>query len=135
MLHLIAGPVDAKKFLQEARWVIESCKLAQLEERGNTLYKLQKHFRMEHVQRLRDEHHAPLNYRHLPHIVAKRTAKSLGDYALMDRRLIRQGLNNEGKVHKILAYYPLPRVSQIYRAVFEGILKEKIETRPVVVKN
>jgi len=43
------------------------------------------------------------------------------------------GLTDQGKVHLLLAAAPAPRLSQVYRAVFEAILNEQISTSPVKV--
>jgi hypothetical protein len=42
-------------------------------------------------------------------------------------------LDNQGKVHLLLAAGAAPRLDQAYRAVFERILNEEISTRPVEV--
>ena len=43
-------------------------------------------------------------------------------------------LGNQGQVHMLLAYYPLPKVQQLYTTVFEDILREKVSTLPVITK-
>ncbi len=41
-------------------------------------------------------------------------------------------LSNPGRVHLLLATAPLPRLEQVYKLVFEKVLKEKVSTAPVV---
>src|SRR5580765_3384493 len=55
VLHVIAGPVNAKEFLREARWVVESHKLALLESRDNEA-QLKAFFRKVHAERLWRDH-------------------------------------------------------------------------------
>jgi hypothetical protein len=52
VLHLMAGPVDAATLLREARWVVESWKLAKLQSKGN-LAKLRTLIGAAHADRLR----------------------------------------------------------------------------------
>ena len=42
-------------------------------------------------------------------------------------------LNNQGKVHLLLALCPMPPLGQVYQFVFERILGEKISTNPVAL--
>ena len=55
VLHVIAGPVDAKTLLREAHWVVDTVKksLAKSENNGKS-FKAQ--FRQHHAERLRKEH-------------------------------------------------------------------------------
>jgi hypothetical protein len=41
-------------------------------------------------------------------------------------------LGNQGKVHLLLASYPMPKIEQVYTLVFEGILNQKLSSIPVV---
>ena len=45
-----------------------------------------------------------------------------------------RGLSAQSQVHALLAYYPLPKIQQLYPIVFEDVLKEKVSTLPVVTK-
>ena len=40
----------------------------------------------------------------------------------------------KGQVHTLLAYYPLPKLQQLYPIVFEDVLREKVSTLPVATK-
>ena len=111
VLHAIAGPVNADVLLREARWVVETSKMSELE--GVKSDARQKMFwRKAHAERLKQEHHLDL----------RRT----------NRQGARPQLNNPGRVHLLLATAPLPRLGQIYKVVFEKILNEKVSTEPVV---
>jgi hypothetical protein len=60
-------------------------------------------------------------------------AKALGAKAVLDRRGGRWVLGNQGRVHVLLAAHCLLPIEQVYGSVFEGILGERISTRPVEV--
>jgi hypothetical protein len=111
VLHAVAGPVKADQFLQEARWVIETLKMARLESKDNS-DSLPDFFRAAHGERLKQT------------------------YGLDIHNLDRAGkhrLDNQGKVHLLLAAAPAARVEQVYKLVFENILGEKVSTAPVLV--
>jgi len=63
------------------------------------------------------------------------SAKSAGAIAVLDRRGGRWGLNNQGRVHVLLAAHAMGPIERLYGSVFEGILGERITTRPVEVVN
>jgi hypothetical protein len=108
VLHAIAGPVDAAAFLREARWALETYKLALLEKpRDETAWK--SFYWQAHAERLRQEHGLDVTG------------------GVRQRRV-----GNQGRVHLILAAAPLPRLEQVYRLVFEKVLGEKVSTAPVV---
>jgi hypothetical protein len=60
-------------------------------------------------------------------------ASALGARGLVDRRGRRWVLGNQGRVHMLLAAHAMVKIEKIYGAVFEGILNEKISTRPVEI--
>jgi hypothetical protein len=111
VLHAIAGPVDAAVLLREARWVVETAKLAALNGRKSDA-RLRDFWRKAHSERLKDEHQV--------------------DVAQPGRWKRRLHWSNQAKVHLLLATVPLPRLEQIYKLVFEKILDEKVSTAPVV---
>jgi hypothetical protein len=125
VLHILAGPVDAETMLREARWVIETNKLAELEGRTNRA-QLQALFRKAHTERLRQEH------RHYASALPASSANpSAGDLAALLGQHEARRLNRQGQVHLLLASAPLVRIDQIYALVFEKILNERISTNPV----
>lgn len=109
VLHAVAGPVDGPTMLREARWAVETYKLASLEDpRG---LRLKTFFRRAHIERLQNEHGMTLK-------------------GGRGRRMPR--LDRPGQVHLLLSGVPLPQLGQVYKLVFERILGEKISTAPVV---
>jgi hypothetical protein len=127
VLHAVAGPVDADTFLREARWANETYRLAQLE--APTAPQLQAFFRKAHLDRLQREHRLFLPPQRLPPADAL-NARVL-DWAFVE--YAQRPLNNQGKVHLLLALGPATPLGQVYRIVFERILNEKISTGPVEI--
>jgi len=126
VLHAVAGPVDADTFLREARWANDTYELAQLG--APTPDQLQAFFRKAHLDRLQQEHDVRLPQHQLPHrdaLTGNLLDRSFAQHAHLP-------LNNQGKVHLLLALCPLPPLGQVYQVVFERILNEKISTSPVV---
>lgn len=111
VLHAIAGPVTADAILREARWVVETAKMAALDGIKSDV-RQRAFWRKAHGDRLQSEHRV--------------------DVAKPGRLPRRLNLNKEGKVHLLLATLPLPRLELVYKIVFEKILNEKVSTAPVV---
>ena len=59
--------------------------------------------------------------------------RALGATAVADRRGGRWVLGNQGRVHLLLAGHSLTKIERIYGSVFEGILGERVTTKPVEV--
>ncbi len=110
VLHAVAGPVDARVLLREARWATDIAKLALLENPKDEL-QLRTFFWNAHAQRLQQEHGLNL---------ADGSCPAAGN------------LNTQGRVHLILAAAPLAPLDRVYKLVFEKVLGEKISTTPVV---
>jgi hypothetical protein len=110
VLHAVAGPVNANALLREARWAVETYKLALLENPDDDTG-LRAFFWKAHAERLRREHRFDLT----------------GGGG-------RRKLSNPGRVHLILAAAPLARLEQVYRLVFEKVLGETVTTAPVDVQ-
>jgi hypothetical protein len=62
-----------------------------------------------------------------------REAKAAGAASLADARGRRWVLGNEGRVHMLMAAHAMVKIEKIYGAIFEGILGERISTRPVEI--
>lgn len=60
-------------------------------------------------------------------------AKMAGARAIADRRGRPWVLGNQGRVHLLLASQALGKIEKLYGSVFEGILGEKVSTKPVEV--
>jgi hypothetical protein len=110
VLGAVAGPVNAAALLREARWVVETAKLASLEN-GADETRLRRFWHKAHADRLRQDCGV--------------------DVAAMPSSTARSGLNAQGRVHLLLTAVPMVRIDQCYRLVFERILGERISTAPV----
>jgi hypothetical protein len=127
VLDAVAGPVDAATLLREAKWVVETRKMALLEAHGD-LARGKQFFRMAHAERLpADPRLAGTNWLRLPLAVPTEPAVA----ALLDHNPVARQFDNQGRVHLLLALYPLAPLERIYKAVYEKILNERISTRPV----
>jgi hypothetical protein len=58
-------------------------------------------------------------------------AKLAGATPAIDRGGRRWALGNQGRVHQLLAAHALAKIDTIYGSVFEGILGERVSTKPV----
>jgi len=56
-----------------------------------------------------------------------------GARQLLDRRGRPWVLGNQGRVHMLMAGHSMVKIENIYGSIFEGILNEKISTKPVEV--
>ena len=110
VLHIVAGPVKAAVLLREARWVVETYKLALLEHPDDDTA-VRAFVWNAHAERLRREHGLDLTQ----------------DGCRLGRRL-----NRQGQVHLLLAAAPLARLERVYKLVFENVLGETVSTAPVV---
>ena len=59
--------------------------------------------------------------------------KAAGGIAVADRQGRRWVLGNQGRVHILLAGHAMVKIEKIYGSIFEGILGEKVTTKPVEV--
>ena len=69
VVHAVAGPLDAQRFLREAKWAIEVRKLAMTEAAGESA-RYRSTIRKAHLERLAAEHGLPLQAKVLPRITA-----------------------------------------------------------------
>ncbi len=46
----------------------------------------------------------------------------------------RIALSNQGRVHSLLAAHSMKKIETLYGSIFEGILGEKVSTKPVIVE-
>jgi hypothetical protein len=148
VLHAIPGPVDANTFLKEARWVVETRKLALFDSRGN-IDRYKSFFRTAHADRLQNEYgvgnwkmmarsakynrnqgaQAPVVNDAFPDSNDAMAMARVN--ALILHQAANRGLDNRAKAHLLLTNYPLVKVEQVYKYVFENILNEKVSTLPV----
>jgi hypothetical protein len=62
-------------------------------------------------------------------------AKAAGAAPVADRAGRRWVLGNQGRVNMLLAAHGMDKIEKLYGSVFEGILGERISTRPVEIVN
>lgn len=62
-------------------------------------------------------------------------AKAADAVMLNDRAGRRWALPNQGRIHMLLAAHSMTKIETIYASVFEGILGERVSTRPVEIVN
>ncbi len=130
VIHFIAGPVEADELIREARWAVETWKLALLEHPID-MKEQQQFLRLSHLDRLRKDHRVNIRSLRLPILEDVEGAEPIDDSILDRPRGHRRNLNNAAKANQLLAAYPLVRLGRIYNLVFDEILNEKISTVPV----
>lgn len=130
VVHAVAGPLDARAYLRELRWAVDLRKLA-ASESGGDVAKYRAAVRKGHLERLAAESGVRLAPKTLP--VVTRGGPPEPSSAAIQKPVGRK-LGNQGKVHLLLAYFPLPRIQKLYTTVFEDVLKEKVSTLPVATK-
>ena len=130
VIHAVAGPLGARQFLQEARWAVDLRKLA-ASEAGGDVARYRAAIRKGHLERLAAESSLKLPPRTLPAITNGAPPVPTNNQI---RTPAGRGTGNQGQVHILLAYYPLPKIQQLYTIVFEDILGEKVSTLPVITK-
>lgn len=126
VLHAIAGPVNAAKFMQEARFAVETHKLAAANAR-NDPFKYRLTVRAAHYDKLQAEAHVQYPVAALPGL---RYADTATEAPLALRQFRRAG--NAGKVSALLTAYPLARLETLYPIVWEQVLNEKLSAAPVL---
>ena len=129
VIHAVAGPLNARQYLQELRYAIDLRKLA-ASEAGGDIVKYRAVIRKGHLERLAAESGVRLKPNALPALAGGPPPVPTTD----PLRVRARGLGAQGQVHTLLAYYPLPKIQQLYPIVFEDVLNEKISTLPVVTK-
>jgi hypothetical protein len=129
VVHAVAGVLNAKAFLQEARWAVDTRKLA-ITQAGGDATKYRIALRKGHMERLSAESGVNLQVANLPRVS--------GQTPLPQGHVIRHpqaiGSGQQGQVHYLLAHLPLPKLEQLYPIVFEQVLGEKLSTLPVLTK-
>jgi hypothetical protein len=120
VLHAVAGPVDGPTLLREARWVVETRKMADLESKDEK--GLKEFFRKAHADRLAQEGGVRSKLTPRSEITSEDVA------AVLDRG---RGLSNDARIHLLLSVYPLAPIGKVYRPIFERVLNEQVSTSPV----
>jgi hypothetical protein len=129
ILDAAAGPVDAAVLLREARWAVETRKMALLESRGD-VPRYKQFFRLAHAEQLPGSPAlAGVNWQSMS--LAPTSPAALA--GLLDTDPTARELDAQGKIHLLLALYPLAPLDQLYKVVYDKILNETVSTRPVAV--
>lgn len=140
VLHAIAGPVDANTFLTEATWIVDAHRKALFEAPANPAAYLEA-IRRAHVERAARDF--TVHRDALDRLYQRAQQMSAGPNGGTDRgtaaklRVLSQyprRIDKAGRIHIMLALFPLARVEEVYRYVFEDILNEKVTSLPVVEK-
>jgi hypothetical protein len=127
ILDAVPGPVDAAALLREARWVVETRKMALLDSRGDPGL-MRRAFRLAHADRLGNS--VPgVDWKRLPYFAPSEKRLEV----LLDANKVAQQLDQEAKVHLILALYPQVKLDLAYKVVYEKVLGETVTTQPVSV--
>lgn len=103
VLHVIAGPVNDKVFLEEAEWAVTKAQEAIGEAKGDAAT-FRKLIRKYHAERLE-------------------TAQ--------EQRGSKNRQPNSNKVDKVLVSGATKKIEDLYRTIFEDILGETVTTKPV----
>ena len=75
-----------------------------------------------------------LNDKQKKEFAARQSAAKASSLAqVTDKRGRRWALNNQGRVHMLLAAHSMKKIESMYGSIFEGILGERVSTQPVVV--
>jgi hypothetical protein len=143
VLHAIAGPVKADAFLDEAIWIVRTTKEAVAASKDGTRFK--ELLRKAHAERLEEKygvHVTPVfgdevlqdlttasAYRDAE---GRRLAPVLPLPPVENREAAGRSLSNAARVHLLLAAHATMKLENLYGAVFQGILGEKVTTKPVV---
>jgi hypothetical protein len=140
VLHAIAGPVDAATMLHEARWVVDTHKLASFLGQ-NEPAKYRDVFANAHAERLQREFGVSRGSIARFNKMAGAAAEgSEGSFTTpndpvtsgkMRVLMMHRNMDNRGRVHLLLALFPQVKVQDIYKYVFEDMLKEKVSALPV----
>ncbi len=126
VLHAVPGPVDAAKFLKEARFAVETHKLAAANARNDPM-KYRLTVRAAQYDKLKDENGVQYPLTALPGL---RFADTATDQPL--RMSLGRRLGNADKVSALLTAYPLARLETLYPVVWEQVLNEKLSAAPVL---
>jgi hypothetical protein len=133
VLHVLAGPVDAGTLLREARWVVETRKLAIMTSHGDGA-KYKASWRKAHAERLQAEHGMTVNFKVNSKSGPAGPFPSWRESTFAGTSLRKRetpGNTRQAQVHLLLANNPLVRIDKIYRVVFESILRQRTSTLPV----
>jgi hypothetical protein len=128
VVHAVAGPVDARAFLREARWALETRKAAltfatKLVTGEIDHGKYLSQFRKAHEERFLVENRASIAQ------LRRELAKHAGGQAPLPELL--RNSSRAAQIHWLLATNPLPAIEDVYPIVWERVLNERLSGLPV----
>jgi hypothetical protein len=142
VLNAIAGPVDAQTMRDEVEWTIQKTREAIKGSKGNA-DKFKALLRTYHAERLQEKYGARVTpilkdqaIQNLETALAyrdkggRKLAPVLPLPPIENKSEVRQ-LSNLAKSHQLLAAHAGAKIESLYGAVFQGILNEKVTTKPV----
>jgi hypothetical protein len=145
VLHAIAGPVDARTLLQEAKWVLDIHEKAKKAADGKDADYV-KLVRQAHAERMKKDSEKPKEQakKNLAKEVEKALARGDADKAEEELHKLAKKIDQLEKltarsplaiaVHRLLETQALENIEQVYTKVWEGILKEKVSNDPVRIQ-
>jgi hypothetical protein len=126
VIHAVPGPVKAGTFLREARWAVAAHTFAQAEG-GADPVRYAAALRKAHLDRLRQDFGVSVQ------TTLPRVASGLPpDESLLHSPAV-QHQGNQARVSLLLAYYPLPKLNDLYPLIWEKVLNERVSLAPVQV--
>jgi hypothetical protein len=141
VLHAIAGPVKADAFLEEATWIVRTTKEAVAESKDATRFKhllrkahadrLEEKYGVRVTPVLRDEELQNLETASAYRDKDGRRLAPVLPLPPIEGRTGGRALDNAGRIHLLLAAHATMKIESLYGAVFQGILGEKVSTKPV----
>jgi hypothetical protein len=145
VLNAIAGPVDAKTMREEVEWTLQKTREAIKESKGKA-ENFKTLLRKYHAELLREKYgirvtpilkdgamqgdESALAYRDAE---GRKLAPVLPLPPIENKSEVKQ-LSNLAKTHQLLAAHAGAKIESLYGAVFQGILNERVTTKPVQVK-
>jgi hypothetical protein len=145
VLNAIAGPVDAKALLEEAEWTVRKAAEAIKESKGDA-GRFKALLRTYHAELLQEKYgvrvtpvredqamqdlNTALAYRDAD---GRKLAPILPLPPIENAAEVKE-LPNGAKVHRLLAAHAGAKIETLYGTVFQGILNEKVTTKPVEIK-
>jgi hypothetical protein len=145
VLNVIAGPVDAKAFLEESEWTVQTTREAIRKSKGDA-DKFKALLRSYHADHLLEKYGARVTpiqkdqaIQNLNTALAyrdkdgRKLAPILPLPPIENAGEVKQ-FPNTAKAHQLLTAHGGAKIETLYGAVFQGILNEKVTTKPVEIK-
>jgi hypothetical protein len=134
VLHAVAGPVDAKKFLSELRWAVETRKAAQTASTNLATGAFSQAQYRGYISQAHEERYFAENPGtwggNVTFTRAKTPQMVVRNLAMMPPQLPRTA-SQQAQVEWLLARGPLTALEHVYPVIWEQVLGEKLSTLPV----